>query len=329
MRLRQSLLAIATILIFPLPVSAQQLEPLRMAHPPLALHELPLLVATEKGLYEKEGFKVTHSFMTGGNEAATALMGGNVNVVNSALTQPINLKSRNVQIKIIAAVAGVRDFAIVVDKKRHGNAKGLASLKGMRIATPRRGADSDQILRYILETNGFNLEKDVQLIQMGNYQNQLIAMENGDVDATILTEPFFTNAVREGTVVPVYDLLKDEVSDSLRQRIFTCLFVTEDFLKTRQDAAERIVRATKNAVDLMYQDQGVGLEVARKYFPSVKPEVMKEVYSRLASATTGRAFETKLTPANIAAESEFLTKAGLIKAPITFNDAVFDMSKVW
>lgn len=329
MKRYQRLLILTALLACPISASAQQLTPIRMAHPPLALHELPLLIATEKGLYEAEGLKVTHSFMTGGNEAATALMAGNVDVVNSALTQPMNLRSRNVPVKMISGVAGVRDFGIVVDKKVHGNIKTLAGLKGMRIATPRRGADSDQVLRFILETNGFSLDKDVQLIQIGNYQNQLLAMEKGDVDATILTEPFFTSALRQGAINPVYDLLKGDGPESLRQRIFTCLFVTEDFLKTRRDVAERIVRATRKAVDLMYDNPTSGIEVAQKYFPSVQPDVLREIYNRLASATSGRAFETKLTPAAINAENEFLVKSGLIKSPLMYNDIVADMSKVW
>lgn len=321
--------ALAALLATSLSAPAKDLIQIRMAHPPLALHELPLLVASENGFFEAEGLKVTHSFMTGGNEAATALIAGNVDVLNSALTQPMKLRAKNVPIKIIAGVAGVRDYGIVVDQKRHGNAKTLADLKGLRIATPRRGSDSDQVLRFILESHGFNLDRDVQLIQIGGYQNHLLAMDKGDVDASILTEPFFTNGLAQGAIKPVFDMLKGDGPQSLRQRVFTCLVVTDEFLKNKPDIVERIVRAVKKATDSMYKDPVSGIKVAEKYFPSVKPEVIKAIYSRLASATTGRAYDTGVSHAAIDAENKFLIESGVFKTPIAYSDAVADMSKIW
>jgi NitT/TauT family transport system substrate-binding protein len=323
-------LALATLCVPCLPAQAQEPVNIRMSHPPLAFHVLPLLVASEKGYFAAEGLKVSHSFTTGGSEAATALIAGNVDVLNSALTQPVNLRSKNAPIKIIAGVAGIRDWGVVVDKKRHANVKRLADLKGMRIATPRRGSDADQIIRYLLEGEGFNLDRDVQLIQIGGYQNHLIALEKGDVDASILPEPFFTSGVQEGATQAVFDLLKGDGPDILRQRMFTGLVVTDDFLKKRHDVAEKVVRATKKAVDAIYSDPATGIAVAQIHFRSVKPDVLKAIYDRLASAAKGRAYETRLLPEAINAENEFLIKFGVVKSPVAYDDTVAkDMAKVW
>ena len=310
--------------------SADELTLVRMAHPPLALHELPLLVASEQGFYAAEGLNVTHTFTTGGNEAATALIGGDIDVLNSALTQPMKLRSMGASIKIISGVAGVRDWGIVVDKKRFPDAKGLASLKGLRIATPRRGSDGDQILRFVLENAGFNLDHDVQLFQIGGFQNALTAMDKGDLDAAILAEPFFSSSVQEGIASPVFDILRGDGPDILRQRVFSGLVVTDDFLKNHRDIAEKVVRATKKAAQLIYADPAVGLAVAQKYFPNVAPAVLKATYDRLASATKGRAYDTALTGAAIDAENTFLIKFGAIQSPVKFDDIVDTaMSKVW
>jgi NitT/TauT family transport system substrate-binding protein len=310
--------------------SADEPTTVRMAHPPLALHELPLLVASEKGFYAAEGLNVTHTFTTGGNEAATALIGGNIDVLNSALTQPMKLRSMGAAIKIISGVAGVRDWGIVVDKKRFPDAKDLSSLKGLRIATPRRGSDGDQILRFVLNNAGFDLDHDVQLIQIGGFENALIAMDKGDLDGAILAEPFFSSGIRQGTTSPVFDILRGDGPDILRERIFSGLVVTDDFLKNHRDITEKIVRATKQAAQLIYDDPAAGLAVAQKYFPTVDPAVLKATYDRLASATKGRAYDTRLPNAAIDAENKFLIEAGTIQSPVKYDDIVDTaMSKVW
>ena len=289
-----------------------------------------MLVASEKGLYAAEGLNVTHTFMNGGSEAATALIAGNIDVLNSALTQPMKLRSMGVPIKIIAGVAGVRDWGIVVDKKRHENAKTLADLKGFRIATPRRGSDGEQIVRFVLENAGFDLDRDVQLIQIGGFQNHLIALEKGDVDASIMAEPFFSSGLQQGITKAVFDILRGDGPDILRQRVFTGLVVTDDFLKSRGEIAEKIVRATKKASELIYKDPAVGLAVAQKYFPNVEPEVLKAIFNRLASATKGRAYDTQFPAAAIDAENSFMIKFGVIKTPVSYKDIVaLDMAKVW
>lgn len=322
--------ALVVLLISGLSAFADDLTTIRMAHPPLALHELPLLVASEKGFFAAEGLNVTHTYMTGGNEAATALIGGNIDVLNSALSQPMKLRSMGASIKIISGVAGVRDWGIVVDKKRFPNAKDLASLKGLRVATPRRGSDGDQILRFVLENAGFNLDHDVQLVQIGGFQNDLITLDKGDVDAAILAEPFFSSGIQQGKTTAVFDILRGDGPDILRQRVFTGLVVTDDFLKNHQDIAEKIVRATKKAARLIYEDPAAGLAVAQKYFPNVEPAVLKATYDRLASATKGRAFSTPLSSAAIDAENTFLVKAGIIQSPVKYEDIVDTaMAKVW
>src|SRR5262249_31392035 len=108
------------------------------------------------------------------------------------------------------------------------------------------------------------------------------------------------------------------------------LVVTDDFMKKRHDVAEKIVRATKKAVDVIYSDPATGIAVAQNHFRSVKPEVLKAIYDRLASAAKGRAYETRLAPEAIKAENEFLIKFGVVKSPVAYDDTVAkDMAKVW
>ena len=305
---------------------AQEKTPVRMAHPPLALHELPLLVASERGLFDAEGLKVSHVFMTGGNEAAAALIAGNIDVLNASFTHPVNLRSKNIPVRFLSAIMSVRDWGVIV-YQRHAALKGLQDLKGMKISVPRRGSDGDGVLRYALKSAGLDPETDVQLIQIGAFQNHLVALEKGDIDAAMVGEPFLTIGVRDGKGKALFDMLKGDGSDIMRQRVFTSMVVTESFLKDRSDIAQRMVRATTKATALLYSDPNAGFEVAQKYFPNIDKGVLREICGRLIAA---RAFLTRIDRKAVDAENDFLIKEGVIKAPVRYEDVVAtEMSKFW
>jgi ABC-type nitrate/sulfonate/bicarbonate transport system substrate-binding protein len=76
-------------------VFAQDKIPVKMAHPPLALHELPLLMASQLGLFAAEGLTVSHVFVTGGNEAAAALIAGNVEILVRPFAAIVRCSSHN------------------------------------------------------------------------------------------------------------------------------------------------------------------------------------------------------------------------------------------
>ena len=117
---------------------AQEKVKITIGHPPVALHLLPAMVAEARGFFAAEGLDVTNIYMAGGSAGAAAMMGGSVDVASGAVTRGVLLQSKNINVKLISAMAGARDWAIVVDAKRHGKVSSVKGLKDLRIATPRR-----------------------------------------------------------------------------------------------------------------------------------------------------------------------------------------------
>lgn len=325
----QKLKAFFTLIVMSLAMGSafgQEKIAVKMAHPPLALHELPLLVASERGLFAAEGLNVSHVFMTGGNEAAAALIAGNVDVVNTSFTHPVNLRGKNIPVKLLSAIMSVRDWGVLV-YQRHAALKGLTDLKGMKISVPRRGSDGDVTLRFVLKDAGMDPERDVQLVQIGGYQNHLVALEKGDIDAAMIEEPFLTIGVRDGKGKALFDMLKGDGPEVLRQRKFTAVIVTDTFLKEKPEVAQKLVRATTKATALLYSDHDAAFSVAQKYFPNIDKAVLRVICDRLISA---RAYSTKIDQKAIDAENDFLIKDGALKAPVRYEDVVAaEMSKFW
>jgi NitT/TauT family transport system substrate-binding protein len=309
---------------------AQDKIKITIAHPPIALHLLPTMVADNEGFFAAEGLDVHNTYMAGGSAGAAAMMGGSVEAASGAVTRAVLLQAKGINVKLLTAMAGARDWAIVVDAKRHAAVSSVKGLKGLKIATPRRGSDGEQIIRAILEEEGMNVGADVQLVQIDGFQNQMIAIEKGDVDGAIMSEPFLTMGVQAGTLKRILDLLEGQGPAVLRNRIWTGIIVKEEFLAQNADVAAKIVRAISKSIQAIYDDPQMAIAVASKNMPSINKRVLEQMIPRLLKAKDPKAYLTKITPEAIAAENEWLLKIDQIKQKIAYDDVVAtSMSKFW
>jgi ABC-type nitrate/sulfonate/bicarbonate transport system substrate-binding protein len=171
---------------------------------------------------------------------------------------------------------------------------------------------------------------DVQLIQIDGFQNQMLALEKGDVDGAILAEPFVTMGVRQGTIKRVLDLMQGQGPALLRNRIWTALMVKDEFLAQRGDVAAKLVRSIARAVDAIYKDPQMTIAVASKNLPTVERPLLEEMIPHLLKANNPKAFATQLTPEAIEAENEWLLKTKEITKKISYDDVVAkEMAKYW
>jgi NitT/TauT family transport system substrate-binding protein len=258
------------------------------------------------------------------------MMGGSVEAASGAVTRAVLLQAKGIKVKLLTAMAGARDWAIVVDAKRHAGVSSVKGLKGLKIATPRRGSDGEQIIRAILDEEQMNVGADVQLVQIGGFQNQLIAIEKGDVDGAIMSEPFLTMGVQSGTLKRILDLLEGQGPALLRNRIWTGIIVKEEYLTQNGEVAAKIVRAIKKSTQAIYADPRMAIAVASKNMPSVGEPLLEQMIPHLLKANDPKAYLTKITPEAIAAENEWLMKIDQIKQKIAYDDVVAtSMSKFW
>jgi NitT/TauT family transport system substrate-binding protein len=309
---------------------AQDKTVVRMGSPALGLWMLPVLVAEDKGMLAKEGLTVTMNYMRGGSEAAAALIGGNIDVMIGALSGVMILRSKGVAVKALSAVAGVRTFALVVDAKRHANVTSIQQIKGMKIATSRRGSDGDLVTRVLLSDANLSPEKDVSLIQIGGYDNQLLAIQKGEIDGAMILEPFLTTGIKRGIIKPVVNLMAGQGPEALRKRVWTALSTTESFIEKRPKVAQGLVRGIAAAVRYLATNQDGAVEVAQKHFPKLNPELLREIVKNNINIPGGRGFLTEISPEAIDLEDKFLVSEKFIPSPLQYKDVVdVDMTKYW
>jgi NitT/TauT family transport system substrate-binding protein len=330
LRVALTSLVCAVSLAITAPAHAQEKTVVRMGTPALALWMLPILVADDKGFLAEEGLALKMNYMRGGSEALAALIGKNIDVMSGALSGTVILRSKGVPVKVLSAVAGVRTFALVVDAKRHAKVNDISQIKGLKIATSRRGSDGDLVMRVLLDDANLSPEKDVNLIQIGGYDNHLTAIEKGEVDGSMILEPFLTVGVQKGIIKPVVDLMAGQGPEALSSRIWTAITATEEFIKQRPKIVQGLVRGVGRGVKFIESNEGGTVEVARKHFPTMEAGQLREIIRRNAHVARGRGFLTEITPAAIELENRFLVGEKFIPAAQRYEDVVaVDMKPFW
>jgi NitT/TauT family transport system substrate-binding protein len=315
------LVCIATV-AFAASARGQEKTVVRMGTPALALWMLPLLVAEDQGFLAKEGLTLKINYMRGGSEAAAALIGGNVDVMSGALSGVLILRSKGVHVKALSAIAGVRTFALVVDARRHANVTDIHQIKGMKIATSRSGSDGDLVLRVLLSGAKLSPEKDVSLIQIGGYDNHLRAIEKGEVDGSMILEPFLTIGEKRGIIKPVISLMAGQGPEDLTKRIWTALSTTEEFITQKPKVAQDLVRAIARAVEYIDTNDEGAVAVAHEHFPKMDVALLREIVKHNIHVPRGHGFLTEISPEAIDLENKFLVSEKLIPAPERYDDVV-------
>ena len=319
---RKTLLGLACVATIASTTVARAQEEVRMGTPPRALWMLPIFVAQEKGFLAKEGLTLKINYMRGGSEAAAALIGKNIDVMTGALSGVMILHAKGVAVKALSAVAGVRTFALVVDAKRHANVTDIQQIKGMKIASSRRGSDGDLVTRVLLSEAKLSPERDVNLIQIGGYDNHLTAIEKGEVDGSMILEPFLTLGMQKGIIKPIVNLMKGQGPEALTKRIWTAISTTDDFIEQKPKVVQGLVRGIANAVKYMETNDDGTVEVAHKYFPTMDAQVLREIVRNNVHVPHGHGFLAEITPEAVDLENKFLVSEKFISSPEKYQDVV-------
>jgi NitT/TauT family transport system substrate-binding protein len=320
-----TMLLAACVALLAGPGTAQTVK-LRLGLLPLALHQLPVMVAKEKGFFQQEGLDVDFTIFKGGSEVAPALINGNIDVAQGVVAHPIKLHEKGMKVRILVLTQSTPTFVLAMGKK-HAAIKDVSEFRGknLKIAIARRGSDSDMMMRSVLAWKKLDPERDVSLVQIASYANHLTAVERGDVDGAMILEPFATIGERKGVLTPLISFADGGGPVELRERPWTSLYVTEAFYKDKGPTARGLVRATVRGHKLIHDDLDEATAIAHKYFPAFEAPVLKAVIAR-----TKAAYSPAVTRERFEAENAYLIFGEIINAAQPYNDIVAtDLQELW
>ncbi|MBF4993298.1 ABC transporter substrate-binding protein [Arthrobacter gandavensis] len=169
----------------------------------------PIYVAEAKGYFEEAGLEVQLETVKSGQDAVPLASSGKLDVVAAGFSAGMfSAIETGLDIKVVASM-GVSDgnteespTDLVVSSAAvdSGEIESIADLKGKKIgAAGGAGGTGAFLLSLALEEAGLGIN-DVDVVNLGN-PDMPTALANGSLDAGLISAPFSTLAIEDGTGV--------------------------------------------------------------------------------------------------------------------------------
>lgn len=210
----------------------------------------PVYLADEKNMWAQHGLTVTTVTFKGDAELAKAVLSGDVDVAIGSLTGPLTAVAAGQDAKVFYGGFDMTAFAWYAVPSIHTVAEG----KGQNWGVTTLGSSTDLLTRYAAAKAGLNPDTDIKIIQGGASAARLAAMQAGQLQANIFTEPQTVYAEKAG-----YNKILDlaDVVDSYPMHV---AWGSSSFVDGNPDRAKRFVDTLSAAMQMTKDQPDVAAE---------------------------------------------------------------------
>jgi len=261
-----SVLLFSFLLFFPRLLPAQ--EPLR-AGTIFSATQAPLWAAKEGHCFEKYGIKNLEVIQfSGGQPVTRALIGGDIQISTTGGAAVVNARLKGADTVIIARTVGVFPYTLYVGK----DIRDAAELKGKKVAVSTVGGSGYVAMQYALRKIGLDPDKDVAMLQIGDFGTRLASLAAGTIQGTLLLPPFTLRA-RELCLRPLYDLVGSGIQYPINQ-----ITARQAFIKSQRETVKNFMKGFVAGLARFRTDREFGAKVLGKNLRETDPKILQETY---------------------------------------------------
>jgi NitT/TauT family transport system substrate-binding protein len=266
LRLRE-LIVVAAVLSFS-PVSLPAQELLR-AGTIFSATQAPLWAAKEGRYFEKYGINNLEVIQfSGGQPVTRALIGGDIQISTTGGAAVVNARLKGTDTVIIARTVGVFPYTLYVGK----DIRSPAELKGKKLAVSTVGGSGYVAMQYALRKLGLDPDKDVAMLQVGDFGTRLASLASGTVQGTLLLPPFTLRAQELG-LRPLYDLVGSGIQYPINQ-----ITTRQAFIKSQRETVKSFLKGLVAGLARFRTDREFGVKVLGQNLRETDPKILQETY---------------------------------------------------
>ena len=264
-------LAALALLIFSSPslIGAQALKKVPLPFSPIGLSSLPLFVAKEARLYERNGIDVDVIFVGASSVLFQSMLSGAADLAGSGGPAIISNVLQGGDIIQVAATLPRFTQSIMVKPE----IKKPQDLAGKKIGVSRLGTVTHFALQTALDAYGV---KGVTILQMGGQPEEASGLVRGAIDGAVVSPPYNFQLKRQGfnEVVSPNDLQK-----------FGADFITNGIAARRaavekdRDPLIRLIKSVAEATKVILTDREFTKKVMNKWMPMKDQDLMERIVS--------------------------------------------------
>jgi NitT/TauT family transport system substrate-binding protein len=165
----------------------------------------PLWLAQDAGYFKAEGLDVEAVVAPSGQAAMTKAVSGEADIAISSYMPFFVAKSTGAaDIQLVADATSVAPKSVAIVTVPNSPVKTVNDLQGKRIAMTARNTASDLLAKSLMKDHGVDISK-VNWVPIP-FPNVAAALQQGQVDAALLPEPFLTQSAKTAGAIPVIDV---------------------------------------------------------------------------------------------------------------------------
>jgi len=260
------ILLFAALLLYPNWLHAQ--EPLR-AGTIFSATQAPLWAAKEGRYFEKYGNKNLEVIQfSGGQPVTRALIGGDIQISTTGGAAAVNARLKGADTVIIARTVGVFPYTLYVSKE----IRDASDLRGKKLAVSTVGGSGYVAMQYALRKLGLDPDKDVAMLQVGDFGTRLASLASGTVQGSLLLPPFTLRAKEIG-LRPLYDLVNSGIHYPINQ-----ITTRQSFIKSQRETVKNFLKGLVAGLARFRTDRDFGSKVLGKNLRETDPKILQETY---------------------------------------------------
>jgi NitT/TauT family transport system substrate-binding protein len=277
------------------PLSAQ--ERVRAGYSGISGYQVPLWLAADLGLFKKYGLNLEPILFRGGAESTHALTGGEIQFDVVSPQPHIAADLSGADIIIIGTYFNKHTYSVVAragigsPQELRGKKIGVLSVIGL----------NQIVVAAALRHWGID-ERSVTLVRAGGSRDRFTALQNGLIDATVLTGAFVDRAKAAG--MPVLLDLAD-LEDSFPT---VSLMTTKKFQSSKRSLVKGFLQGIGEATYVFKNDPVVGQKSLAKWMRTQDKATLESAYKSYAPRMSLPPY-TELTGVQVALDDLANTRA--------------------
>ncbi len=230
---------------------------------------LPLYVAVNEGFFTQQGIDLTKETAGAPSVALSAVISGSAQFSIHGPEWTAIAASKGAPVNIIANV--VNGAAVWIATTPDFKFESIKDIKGQKVVTGLMPTTSTSLFIKLLKENGMDAKTDVEMIQVqiGTEPGPFLAQQ---AKIAVMYEPGLDQVVAKGMKVVL------GFPKSYGPYAFSAVTARNDI---DADTAQRVVNAMEMAMRFMTKNEARTVEIARKEFPTLDPQVVEAAVKRM------------------------------------------------
>ena len=155
---------------------------LNVIYPAISGINAPLWYTTEQNIFHKYGLEVELIYIPTALQVTRVILTGDSQIAFSGGAPVVSAVLSGADLVFVGGVANVPAFYMMALPE----IKSVGDLKGKTVGVTRFGSSTEFALRYLVNKNGYNTDKDLNIIQLGCMTENAEALSN----RLIVAEPY-------------------------------------------------------------------------------------------------------------------------------------------